>query len=142
MAPAATSPSTTAEEVARAEHLERNKRLVEGFFRDVFGAHDADAAARYLRPDYIQHNPQVPGGLEGFQKFFRPQFAKISPERRAASKLEVLHVVADGDLVAIHLRYSGISAAGKRIEVTEFDLFRIEGDRIAEHWVAIPPAAE
>jgi predicted SnoaL-like aldol condensation-catalyzing enzyme len=33
-------------------------------------------AARFLRTDYIQHNPQVPTGLKGFMETFRERFAQ------------------------------------------------------------------
>jgi predicted SnoaL-like aldol condensation-catalyzing enzyme len=118
-----------------ARQLDQNKALVENFFRDVLGARSIEAAAKYLRPDYIQHNPGIPGGLAGFQDFFRPRFAQASTTVR----LEILHVVAEGDLVNIHVRWFGTNTAGKPVDITEFDLFRIEGGLIAEHWDAIGP---
>lgn len=116
--------------------LRHNKALVEGFFRDVFAKADADAAARYLAPGYIQHNPAVPTGLTGFQTFFRPQFASMPPDVKAALRMDVLHIVAEGNLVVIHVRFHGIDSSGKPFDRSEFDLFRVEGDRIAEHWDA------
>lgn len=121
-----------------AAQLEKNKRLAEGFFLEVLGKQDLDAAPRYLRDDYIQHNPNVPTGLKGFQDYFRGQFAKMTPEARQALKVEVLHTVAEGDLVAIHLRISGKTSKGEPFDHTEFNLFRVEGDRLAEHWDAVP----
>jgi predicted SnoaL-like aldol condensation-catalyzing enzyme len=80
----------------------------------------------------------VPTGLAGFQNFFRDDFAKLPPEVKAALRMEILHLVAEGDLVTIHVRFSGTGRDGKPFERTEFDLFRIERDRIAEHWDATP----
>jgi|SRR6516165_764602 hypothetical protein len=40
-----------------------NKNLVRNFYTTVLIGRDVDAAPRFLRPDYIQHNPQVPTGL-------------------------------------------------------------------------------
>jgi predicted SnoaL-like aldol condensation-catalyzing enzyme len=82
--------------------LVRNRQLVAGCYRDVFGKLDVEAASRYLRKDYIQHNPHVPTGLKRFQTFFRERFAQASPKMKASFKLEVLRVVAEGDLVVIH----------------------------------------
>jgi predicted SnoaL-like aldol condensation-catalyzing enzyme len=118
-----------------ARQLDQNKALVENFILNVLGARSIEAAAKYLRPDYIQHNPGIPGGLAGFQDYFRPRFAQASTTVR----LEILHVVAEGDLVDIHVRWFGTNAAGKPVDITEFDLFRVEGGLIAEHWDAIGP---
>jgi predicted SnoaL-like aldol condensation-catalyzing enzyme len=119
--------------------LARNKQLLSDFYRDVFGKLDVEAASRYLREDYIQHNPHVPTGLKGFQTFFRERFAQASTAMRASFKLEVLHVVAEGDLVVIHTRQSGIGPGGKPFDVTGFDLFRVQDAMIAEHWDASAP---
>jgi predicted SnoaL-like aldol condensation-catalyzing enzyme len=119
-----------------AHQLDENKALVENFFREVLGARSVEAAAKYLRPDYIQHNPGIPGGLAGFQDFFRPRLRQASTTVR----MEILHVVAEGDLVNIHVRWSGTNTAGKPVDFTEFDLFRVEGGLIAEHWDAIGPS--
>lgn len=118
-----------------AHQLDENKKLVENFFREVLGARSVEAAAKYLRPDYIQHNPGIPGGLAGFQDYFRTRFAQASTTIR----MEILHVVAEGDLVSIHVRWFGTNTAGKPVDITEFDLFRVEGGLIAEHWDAIGP---
>ena len=119
--------------------LVRNKQLVADLYRDVFGKMDVEAASRYLRKDYIQHNPRVPTGLKGFQTFFREMFAHASPEMKASFKLEVLHVVAEGDLVVIHTHQSGTGPDGKPFDVTGFDLFRVQDAMIAEHWDASAP---
>jgi predicted SnoaL-like aldol condensation-catalyzing enzyme len=119
--------------------LVRNKQLLADFYRDVFGKMDVEAASRYLREDYIQHNPHVPTGLKGFQTFFRERFAQASREMKASFKLEVLHVVAEGDLVVMHTHQSGIGPDGKPFDVTGFDLFRVQDAMIAEHWDASAP---
>src|SRR6516164_10719130 len=52
-------------QLARADEglTARNKTLVREFYTTVLIDRDVDAAPRFLRPDYIQHNPQVPTGL-------------------------------------------------------------------------------
>jgi predicted SnoaL-like aldol condensation-catalyzing enzyme len=119
--------------------LVRNKQLVADFYRDVFAKMDVEAASRFLRQDYIQHNPHVPTGLKGFQTYFREMFAQASPAMKASFKLEVLHVVAEGDLVVIHTHQSGSGPDGKPFDVTGFDLFRVRDAMIAEHWDASAP---
>jgi predicted SnoaL-like aldol condensation-catalyzing enzyme len=131
-------PHVYAQEPAN-DVLARNKRVVTDFYRDVFKKMDVEAASRYLRKDYIQHNPHVPTGLKGFQTFFGEAFAKATPEMKTAFKLEVLHVVAEGDLVVIHTHQSGIGPDEKPFEATGFDLFRVLDAMIAEHWDASAP---
>jgi hypothetical protein len=38
----------------------RNKDVVRNFYTTVLVGRDIDAAPKFLRADYIQHNPQVP----------------------------------------------------------------------------------
>ena len=42
----------------------RNKAVVQDFYTAVMIARDVAAAPRFLQPDHIQHNPQVPTGLK------------------------------------------------------------------------------
>ncbi len=48
-----------------------NKEILMAFYEEVFNGHDADAARKYLREDYIQHNPGVGQGREAFIEAFR-----------------------------------------------------------------------
>src|SRR5262245_59961153 len=57
----------------------RNKALVKEFYTTVLIGRDVEAAPRFLKPDYIQHNPQVPTGLKGFMDTFRARFAQRLP---------------------------------------------------------------
>ena len=61
----------------------RNKAVVRDFYTTVLIGRDVDAAPRFLRPDYIQHNTDVATGLTGFVEFFRARFAQ--PFRRTTS---------------------------------------------------------
>ena len=48
----------------------RNEKTVSEFHNNVFIAKNASAAFNYLEEDYIQHNPNVPTGREGFINAF------------------------------------------------------------------------
>jgi predicted SnoaL-like aldol condensation-catalyzing enzyme len=115
--------------------LAKNKAIIQGLWNDVFIAKNADAATKYLRPDYIQHNPQVPSGLKGFQDYFRTAFAHMPP----GIKVEVLKTVAEGDIVVTYTQFSGTDPQGKAFTETGFDMFRIQDGMVAEHWDAIEP---
>jgi|HubBroStandDraft_1064217.scaffolds.fasta_scaffold00033_40 predicted SnoaL-like aldol condensation-catalyzing enzyme len=115
--------------------LAKNKALVQGFWNDVFIARNVDAASRYLRPDYIQHDPHVQSGLKAFQDFFRQAFAQTPPNFKA----ELVKSVAEGDLVVTYSQFSGTDPQGKPFTGTGFDMYRIQGGLIAEHWDQIEP---
>jgi predicted SnoaL-like aldol condensation-catalyzing enzyme len=119
---------------AHAADLTENRQLVERFYREVFAARNAQAAAGFLRPDYIQHNPHVPQGSAGFIAFFAKVWATPAPPDYAVT---VLHLVAENDLVVAQVRWTYTSAGGKKISDEGFDLFRVQDGKLAEHWDAI-----
>ncbi|HVJ54660.1 MAG TPA: ester cyclase [Aliidongia sp.] len=113
----------------------KNKAIVQGFWRDVLIAKNVDAAPRYLKPDYQQHNPHEPNGLIGFENFFRDVFQHTPPN----FKLEIVKMVGEGDIVVTYNKFSGTGPDGKPFEGTGFDMFRIQDGLIAEHWDQVDP---
>jgi len=75
---------------------ERNKAIVRDFYTTVLIGRNVDAAPRFVRQDYIQHNPQVPTGLKGFMDTFRERFVQKLP---SDYKRELLNVIGDKDIV-------------------------------------------
>jgi predicted SnoaL-like aldol condensation-catalyzing enzyme len=118
---------------ADRELTERNKGLVRDFYTTVLIGRDIDAAPKFLRPDYIQHNPQVPTGLKGFTDTFRARFAQPLP---ADYKRELLNVIGDDDMVVIYVRQTWTSKDGQHRQALGFDMFRVQDGMIAEHWDA------
>jgi predicted SnoaL-like aldol condensation-catalyzing enzyme len=120
---------------ARADEAltERNKAIVRDFYTTVLIGRDVDAARRFLRPDYIQHNPQVPTGLEGFMDTFRQRFAqKLPPDYHR----ELLNVVGDNNMVVVFVRQTWTGRDGQHHQALGFDMFRVQDGMIAEHWDA------
>jgi predicted SnoaL-like aldol condensation-catalyzing enzyme len=111
----------------------RNKALVREFYTTVLIGREVDAAPRFLRPDYIQHNPQVPTGLTGFMDTFRARFAQKLP---SDYKRELLNVIGDNDIVVIYVRQTWTGRDAQRHEALGFDMFRVQDGKIAEHWDA------
>src|SRR5258707_348006 len=79
----------------------RNKEIVRNFYTTVLIGRDVDMTPRFLRADYIQHNPQVPTGLKGFMDAFRERFAQKLP---SDYKRELLNVVGENDMVVTYAR--------------------------------------
>jgi predicted SnoaL-like aldol condensation-catalyzing enzyme len=111
----------------------RNKEVVRNFYTTVFLGRNVDAAPKFLRPDYIQHNPHVPTGLKGFMDAFREGFARQLP---SDYKRELLNVVGDNDMVVIYVRQTWTGKDGQHHQALGFDMFRVQDGMIAEHWDA------
>ena len=118
---------------ADEELTARNKALVRDFYTTVLVGRDVDAAPRFLRPDYIQHNPNVPTGLAGFMEAFRVRFAQKLP---SDYKRELLNVIGENDMVVVYVRQSWTGADGRFHQALGFDMFRVQDGKIAEHWDA------
>lgn len=130
----ATALSILAQPASANEHLTaRNKAVVRDFYTTVLIGRDVDAAPRFLRADYIQHNPQVPAGLKGFMDTFRGRFSqKLPPDY----KRELLNVVGENDMVVIYVRQTWTGRDGEHHQALGFDMFRVQDGKIAEHWDA------
>ena len=111
----------------------RNKDVVRNFYTTVLIGRDIDAAPKFLLPDYIQHNPQVPTGLKGFMDAFRARFAQPLP---SDYKRELLNVIGDNDMVVIYVRQTWTGKDGQHHQPLGFDMFRVQDGMIAEHWDA------
>jgi predicted SnoaL-like aldol condensation-catalyzing enzyme len=111
----------------------RNKEIVRNFYTTVLIGRDVDAAPRFMRSDYIQHNPQVPTGLKGFMDTFRERFAqKLPPDY----KRELLNVIGDNDMVVVYVRQTWTGKDGQHHQALGFDMFRVQDGMVAEHWDA------
>lgn len=116
----------------------RNRALVAAFCAAVFVDHDLTTLDRFLRDDYIQHNPDVAQGKNGFREFFETTFRAMPDFRYTVRK-----IVADEALVFVHSTTTATHTGGvwldtpptgNRLEFDVVDMFRIEDGLIAEHW--------
>ena len=102
------------------EQEARNKALVLVAFDALFNRRDFEEAGRYWSSDYVQHSAGIGPGRDGL-------FALVRAVRR---QYESSLVVAEGDYVMVHGRFSG----GGRPTRIVVDILRIEDGRMAEHW--------
>ena len=109
--------------VIRNSVLEANKKLVSDAMHELFIAKDAEKAVRlYFGSPYLQHNPMIADGADDL-----PAVVKSLPEN---FRYEPGIIVADGDIVMIHGRYTGW---GPKPLVT-VDIFRVKDGKLVEHW--------
>jgi predicted ester cyclase len=100
---------------------------------------DADGFAACLTDDWHEHTPLgETATLEDERKTMAAHLVAF-PDKHT----EILHLVADGDMVAIHSTtsavhrgpYLGLAPTGHRVSVDEMMFSRIQQGRIAETWV-------
>jgi len=101
---------------------EQNKALVLEAFDTLFNKRDYDAASRFWSDKYTQHSAHIEPGREGLFNLI-----KASP---ASLKYEPGLILAEGDFVIVHGRFSGIG-------LRELDCRRHRAHCrrvLAEHW--------
>lgn len=114
--------------------LSQNRAHAIEFYRTAFLGHPREAVALYVGDTYIQHNPAVADGPEGFIAYFE-RMQREYPEK----SIEFLRCIAEGDLVALHTRQVW---PGEEVYVT-MDFFRFDAaGKICEHWDAIQRVPE
>ena len=108
----------------------RNKALALEAFDTLFNKRDYAAAERFWSPRYIQHSAHIAPGREGLF-----ELVKVAPP---TLKYEPGLVVADGDFVILHGRFSGF---GLPVNWVVADILRIEDGILVEHWDVIQDEA-
>jgi predicted SnoaL-like aldol condensation-catalyzing enzyme len=113
---------------------ESNKTLVRAFVHDILVNGRMEKVGGYFHGDgYTQHNPNIGDGLSGLGAALE-RLAK----QGVVMKYDRIHrVLGEGSFVLV---MSEGSFANR--PTSFFDLFRIESDRIAEHWDTIEPILE
>jgi len=100
-----------------------NKALVLEAFDTLFNKRDYKAAERYWSSNYIQHSAHIPPGRDGLFNLIR--------NMPAALKYEPGMIVAEGDYVIVHGRFSN---TGRPRNWIAADVVRVADDVLAEHW--------
>ncbi|CAM3309835.1 conserved hypothetical protein [Xenorhabdus nematophila ATCC 19061] len=102
--------------------------LVSLAHHELFTDRDVGALERYFSPNFIEHSPLVKDGLAGLR-----ELVQACPELHH----ETYRVLQDGDLVAIHGRFTGLDHQ----PLVGFDLYRVADGLIVEHWDGLVPQA-
>jgi len=129
---------TTTGPVSRAAVAQQNTAVVLAYLDTVFNKHEVEQAFKlYVAPQYQQHNPAVADGSAAAMQALTHYTHELYPELRQ----EVMRTVAQGDLVAVHSRYTKHAADRTNGQgQVAVDIFRLEHGKIVEHWDVVQDA--
>jgi predicted SnoaL-like aldol condensation-catalyzing enzyme len=108
----------------------KNKAIVLEAFETLFNKRDYAAAEKFWSPNYIQHSAHIAPGREGLFHLIK----SIPP----TLKYEPGTMVAEGDFVIVHRRFSGFGAPVNWIAA---DIVRMKNGILVEHWDVIQDEA-
>src|SRR5580700_4725911 len=108
----------------------KNKAIVLEAFEALFNKRDYEAAERFWSPSYIQHSAHIAPGRNGLFNLIK----SIPPTLR----YEPGTIVAEGDFVIVHGRFSGF---GQPVNWIAADIVRIKDGVLVEHWDVIEDEA-
>ncbi len=116
-----------ATDITDLDHTEENKKIVRAFLETMIrGGGALDRLPDFLSSEsYVQHNPEIADGIDGLVDFSVRSLAAGT----AMTYDEIVHLVGQGNFVAT---YSRAARGGEAYAA--FDLFRLAGGRIVEHW--------
>jgi predicted SnoaL-like aldol condensation-catalyzing enzyme len=125
---ALTTSAQTPDERAR---LNRNKASVKAFYEMALNdGKPTEAIARYAGSQYIQHNPEVADGKDGFIAYFNAMHQRYGANKR----LEIKRLIAEDEFVVAHCKHWFREWHGESYWAT-MDIFHMDGDgKIIEHW--------
>lgn len=116
-----------------------NTQLTRRLLRELFERGNLDAAEELVHPDFVNHeappsNPQGPEGLKETVGWLRglwgPMRFEIEDEICQRDKV-VARVLLHGRNVG---EFLGKPATGKEFAVEQIHIWRIEDDKVIEHW--------
>jgi steroid delta-isomerase-like uncharacterized protein len=118
---------------------DQNRETQRALVETVQNRGEIERAGEFIADDFVNRTPfpGVPPTLEGAQQIFR-MIRGAFPDHDA----EVVHMVADGDLVATYKTFTGthegeflgVPPTGRRATIRVMDFVRYSDGKVAEHW--------
>lgn len=112
----------------------QNKQNAIAFYKTAYEGNPRLAVEKYVGSEYIQHNPDVANGTEGFIEYFE-RMQREYPNK----SIEFVRCIAEGNLVALHTH----QVWPDNDQYVTMDFFRFDADgKIVEHWDSIQQIPE
>lgn len=110
-------------------NLAKNKENAIAFYKMAYEGNPKKAVELYVGDTYIQHNPGVTDGTQGFIEYFE-RMKKEFPVK----SINFVRSIAEGDLVSLHTHQTWPD----NDQYITMDFFRFdESGKICEHWDSI-----
>lgn len=106
-----------------------SQKVVETFMNEVFNKKNFTVLDGLVGEIYIQHNPMGGDGKEALKGMLQ----------YGSPNVEIIRSITEGDLVVQHNKSTGW---GDDKTYISFDIFRIDDNKIVEHWDVMNPVAE
>ena len=117
------------------DRMATRKEVAVSFLRHAASGRVREVYEKHVSNDFRHHNPFFAGDAQALMAGMEEN-ARQNPDNR----LDVLHALEDGDLVAVHAR---VQHTPEDRGAALVHLFRFEGDRIVELWdIGQPVPAE
>jgi predicted SnoaL-like aldol condensation-catalyzing enzyme len=115
---------------------QRNLALATEELKDMLQYGHLELADKTMDPGYIQHNPNVPQGRDGFKQFMSRVPGRVPQEIKPEWKNAPVLTLVSGPYVVMMWDRTDKDPADPSKEYTwnHFDVVRVEGGLIREHW--------
>ncbi len=111
------------------QNIEINKQNAIAFYEMSYLGNPSKAVELYVGNEYIQHNPTVADGKEGFIDYFT-----LMQQEYPEKSIDFVRAIAQDDLVSLHTHQIW---PGNDQYIT-MDFFRFDDNgKIVEHWDSI-----
>jgi len=119
-------------EITDIDKTSANKKLLKNFARDVLQGKNPSRIADYISAEkYLQHNPGVADGLTSLSAAIE----KLNKAGMPMKYTRIHKILGEGNFVLTIAEGVFLNK-----DVTFYDLFRIENEKIVEHWDVIENA--
>jgi len=130
------NPATSPRQVPMNPAERANLRWVLDWWRQVIEAGHLELAPKYQAESYIQHNPNISTGRAGFLAAFGEENSPVNPIPEQLKNPPRI-AGARGDYVwMMFARRREATAATPEYIQYHFDLLRLQGGQLQEHWDA------
>lgn len=111
-----------------------NKSLVKGYVQDILIDRKIELLSKYFRGDeLIQHNPDMGDGVQEFLSILEQWESEGKPQ----TYIKIHKILGEGNFVLVLSE-----GFFKGDYVAFYDLYRVEDDKIVEHWDVIETIPE